>query len=169
MKRTLLGLAGLVLALPTWAQYSPAAATASAAPAVKLSELPPEFRKAPPYLQNQVCAELMASMYRLSMDLYRASGREPVKETAILVGTRAMVFVKATASLSDEEKAQAKRIAEAIERQPSDAAPAMKAFFFCEQRAQRWLAEGVVTPTDYQVTEQEVRRAVAPAPKPSRR
>lgn len=158
MKRALSCLAWLAVSLPVWAQQAP---VAPAAPVVKLSELPKAFRKAPPYIQNQVCAELMASMYRLSLDLYRASGQEKVKETAALVGTRSMVFVKANADLAEAEKAQAKRIAEAIEQQPSNAAPAMKPFFFCEQRAQRWLAEGVVTQTDYAVTEQEVRQAIA--------
>lgn len=161
MKRSFFLLAGLALTYQALAQVPPSSA---AVPPVKLSELPSEFRKAPPYIQNQVCAELMASMYRLSLDLYRGSGQAKVKDAALLVGTRAMLFVKANASLDENEKSQAKRIAERIEGGAAEATPAMKPFFFCEQRVQRWLSEGVVTLTDYQTTEQEVREAIAASP-----
>ena len=136
------------------------AAPVLAAGPVKDSDLPDVFKKEPAFVQNQVCGELMASMARLSADLYSASGAPKMRDAAIMAGTRAMVFVKATASLTKEESERAARIAAQIEQGASANKPALAPFQFCEARATRWLKEGVVTPADYQVTEAEVRLAL---------
>ena len=136
------------------------AAPVLAAGPVKESDLPDAFKKEPPYIQNQICGELMASMSRLSVDLYAASGVPGMKTAAIMSGTRALVFIKATANLTKEEALRAKNIAEQLEKKTSADKPAIRSFQFCEERAKRWLAEGVVTPADFQVTEAEVRAAL---------
>lgn len=140
------------------------AASVFAAPAelalVKEGELPTVFRNEPPFIQNRICGELMASMARMSKDLFVATARPAVKDAAILAGARAMLFVKANAALTAEERTRAKRIADQIENSATPAAPAIKPFIFCEQRAQRWIQEGVVTPEDYRELEKEVRVVV---------
>lgn len=143
-----------------------AAAPALAAHSVKESDLPDIFKKEPPFVQNQICGELMASMARMSADLFAASGQAAMKDAAVMAGTRAMVFIKANATLSADEGARAKRIAEQLERQASAANPVIGAYGFCEARAQRWLKEGVITPADYRMTEGEVRAALDSSVKP---
>lgn len=142
------------------------AAPVLAAGPVKESDLPEVFKSEPPYIQNQVCGELMASMSRMSADLYAATGAPVMKNAAIMAGTRAMVFVKATATLTAEEGSRARRIAEQLEKTTSPRKPTVAPIMFCEERATRWLAEGVVTPADMQVTEAEVRAAFDHAVRP---
>lgn len=142
------------------------AAPVLAAPPVRESDLPGAFKNEPPYVQNQVCGELMASMSRLSADLYAATGTPGTKTAAIMSGTRALIFIKATANLTKEEALRAKRIAEQLEQKASVDKPAILTMVFCEERAKRWLAEGVVTPADFQVTEKDVRTALDQAVKP---
>lgn len=137
-----------------------------AAGPVKESDLPDIFKKEPPYIQNQVCGELMASMSRLSADLYAATGAPAMKEAAVMAGTRAMVFIKATATLTKAEALRAKHIAEQLEKKASADKPAILPFMFCEARAKRWLAEGVVTPADFKATEADVRTALDQAVRP---
>lgn len=137
-----------------------AAVPALAASPVKEADLPDVFKKEPPYIQNRICGELMASMARMSADLYTASGSAGVREAAVMAGTRAMVFVKANASLSEDERSRAKRIADQLEQSATPGQPAIKPFQFCEERVQRWLKEGVVTAADVQLTEKEVREAL---------
>jgi hypothetical protein len=136
------------------------AAPVLAASPVKESDLPDVLKKEPPFIQNQVCGELMASMARMSADLYAATEAPKMREAAIMAGTRAMVFVKATATLTKDEGARAKRIADQIEQGATPKKPSLAPYLFCEARAARWLKEGVVTPADYQQTEAEVRRAL---------
>lgn len=136
------------------------AAPVLAAGPVKAPDIPNVLKKEPPYIQNQVCGELMASMARMSADLYAASGAPKMREAAIMAGTRAVVFVKANASVTKDEAVRAKRIADELEASATAKSPAMAALQFCETRAKRWLNEGIVTPTDYQVTETEVRAAL---------
>lgn len=147
------------LVLPFLAMMITAVPALAASP-VKEADLPDVFKREPPYIQNRICGELMASMARMSADLYSATGSPGVREAAVMAGTRAMVFVKANASLSDEERSRAKHIADQIEQSATPGQPAIKPFQFCEERVQRWLKEGVVTATDAQVTEKEVRAAI---------
>ncbi len=136
---------------------------------VKESDLPSEFKSEPPYIQNRICGELMASLARMSAGLYSANPNKPkLREAAITTGTRAMVFVKANAALTDEERARARKVAEQIEKSGSAKSPVVLAYAFCEQRAKRWLDEGVVTPEDYRVTEIEVRKALEASEKPKK-
>lgn len=138
----------------------PAMAAAPDQPLVKESELPANFKAEPPYIQNRICGELLASMYRMSVNLWQVSGRPKVKDAALLTGTRAMVFVKANADISKEEAARAKAVADSIEHSATPDSPAIKPYLYCEQRIQRWMKEGVVTPDDYLATEREVRAAL---------
>lgn len=136
---------------------------------VKEADLPAGFKNEPPYIQNRICAELMAGIARMSAGLYAANpGKPKLREAAITTGTRAMVFVKANAALTDEERARAKKVAEQIEKSGSANTPVILAYAFCEQRAKRWLDEGVVTPEDYRVTEIEVRKALEASEKPKK-
>lgn len=136
-------------------------------PLVKESELPAAFRAEPPFIQNRICGELMASMYRMSVNLWQMSGKPKVRDAALLTGTRAMVFVKANANITTEEAARAKAIADKLEQSASPDAPAIKPYLYCEQRVQRWIKEGVVSSADYLATEREVKAALdlEPAPK----
>ncbi len=124
------------------------------------AELPAEFRRAAPFIQNQVCGELMMSMTRVSKNLFEQTGNTKVKEAAVLTGTRAMVFAKANAALTPAERDQARDLARRLEQGVSEQAPSIKPFIYCEQRAQRWLKEGVVTDADYRLAEQDVRRSL---------
>lgn len=146
---------------------APAMAAAPTQPLVKESELPAAFRAEPPFIQNRICGELMGSMYRMSVNLWQLSGRPKVRDAALLTGTRAMVFVKANASITKEEAARAKSIAEKLEQSASHDAPAIKPYLYCEQRVQRWIQEGVVSSADYLATEREVKATLdlEPAPK----
>lgn len=136
---------------------------------VKESDLPAEFKREPSYIQNRICGELMASLARMSAGLYAANPNKPkLREAAITTGTRAMVFVKANAPLTDEERVRARKVAEQIEKSGSAKSPVVLAYAFCEQRAKRWLDEGVVTPEDYRVTEIEVRKALEASEKPKK-
>lgn len=150
------------------------AAPVLAAGPVKESDLPTEFTQEPPFVQNQVCGELMASMARMSVDLYSVEKAPKVREAAITTGTRALVFMKATAALTDEESVRAKRVAQKIEQSASPATPVLAPFQFCEARIARWLKEGVVSAREYQQAESEVRAALDAAlqrtakPSPSR-
>jgi hypothetical protein len=135
-------------------------APALAAGPVKDADLPDIFKKEPPFIQNQVCGELMAGIARMSANLYLASGNAPMKDAAIMSGTRALLFMKATATLSADEQARAKRIALNIESTRSPTNPAMTPLRFCEDRAKRWMRDGVVTEGDVKLTESEVRAAI---------
>ncbi len=142
---------------------------APAMASVTEAELPAEFRRAEPFIQNQVCGELMMSMTRISKELFDRTGNAQVKEAAVLTGTRAMVFSRANATLTPAELNQARNLARKLEQGVSEQAPTIKPFIYCEQRAQRWLKEGVVTAADYRATEQEVRRSLdEPPAKPKR-
>lgn len=156
MKRLLPFLAALV-AFPSFA----------AAP-IKEADLPDIFKKEPPYIQNQVCGELLASMSRMSVDLYKATNNPAMQNAAIMTGTRAIVFVKATATLTKEELAHAKDIAAQMERKANAKNPSINAMFFCEERMKRWIDEGIVTSADMQVTEAEVRKALTASPSAKR-
>ncbi|KVP96892.1 hypothetical protein WJ97_13790 [Burkholderia ubonensis] len=133
---------------------------ALAAGPIKEADLPDVFKKEPPYMQNQICGELMARMARMSADLYTASAFPGVREAAVMAGTRAMMFVKANAALSKEERERAERIADQLEKSATPGKPAVAPYQFCEERAQRWLKEGVVAPADVRLTEKEVRDAL---------
>lgn len=142
-----------------------AAPVLAAAPA-KTIDTPADFKNEPPYVQNQVCGEMMANMARMSADLYAKTGLAPMRDAAIMAGTRAMVFVRANASLTAEEGERAKRIADQLERSASADKPAIGALAFCEARATRWMQEGVVTPADVKLAEDSVRTALDQAVKP---
>lgn len=136
-------------------------ALASASSAVKESDLPDLFRKESPYIQNRVCAELLASMSRMSADLYSATRKQALYDAAVMSGTRSMVFVKANAQLNNQERLRAKRIAGQIESSASPNSPVIVPYTYCEERFQRWVNEGVVTPKIVLETEREVRSALA--------
>lgn len=127
---------------------------------VKVAELPAIFKNEPAYIQNQICGELMASMTRLSADLYEATGQASSREAAILTGMRGVLFVKATASLSDDERTRARNVAEKLENGGSMKQPTILPFRYCEERIQRWVKEGVVTKADVAWAEKETRAVV---------
>jgi len=160
MKRILPALLVLVAAAA-----APAMANAGS---IKTADLPDIFKNEPPYIQNQVCGELLAGMASLTADLYAAAGLPAVKEAAIMAGTRAMVLVKANAALTDAEQARAKGIAEQLERNASASKPVITPYQFCEERVQRWLTEGVVTPADFKAIEADVRAAIDKATRPAK-
>ncbi|KVP17260.1 hypothetical protein WJ84_03235 [Burkholderia ubonensis] len=137
-----------------------AAVPALAAGPVKEADLPDIFKNEPPFVQNRICGELMARMARMSADLYTASSLPGVREAAVMAGTRAMMFVQANATLSKDEQERAERIADQLEKSATPGKPAVAPYQFCEERAQRWLKEGVVAPADVQRTEKEVREAL---------
>jgi hypothetical protein len=162
MKRTLSFLVATLVAT-----FS--AGSAQATPAVTDATLPQAFRAQPPYMQNQICGELLLGMARMSIALYNQSGVKGAREAAAMVGTRAMTFLKANASLSDAEQQQARDIARQIEMSATPANPGAAPYEFCESRAQRWLKEGIVTAGDVKQNEAEVRTALdqlAPLQKP---
>jgi hypothetical protein len=144
-----------------------APALAVAAAPVKEADLPPIFKNEPAYVQNRICGELLAVTARMSANLYAASRAPGVREAAVMEGTRAVLFIDGTATLTDEEEARAKRIAAQLEPTASSAKPIMTPYVFCEERAQRWQKEGVVAPEAVKAAEADVRaaldRAVAPA------
>lgn len=126
---------------------------------VKEADLPNVFKNEPPYMQNQICGELMADMTRMSAALYKSTNRPAMQEAAIMAGTRAIVFVKANAALSADEKQRARKIADQLDKQ-SASKPSDRPVRFCEERVARWLKEGVITPADMKQTEAEVRKVV---------
>ena len=136
------------------------ATSALAAGPVKDSTLPDVFTSEPPYVQNRICGELMAGMSRMSADLYSFARTPGLRDAAVMAGTRAMVFIRANADLTADETARAKRIAEQLESQAPKGKPAAGTVSFCEERAKRWLKEGVVTQESFKRTETEVRAAL---------
>jgi hypothetical protein len=159
MKRILPFLVALLSAAPAFAA-PPAPASAPATAFVDEARLPAIFRKEPPYMQNRICGELMVSMARMSASLYEDSGITGAREAAVTVATRGMTFVMANASLTEEEKARAKSIADELEKEATPTNPTILAYKFCEERAERWVTEGVVTPAEVKATEQKVRAAL---------
>jgi len=145
-----------------------ASSSVLAASAVPESSLPDIFRKEPPYMQNRVCGELMVNMARMSLDLYTHSGIVGAREAAAVVGTRGMMFEAANAAMTDKEIARAQHIANRLERLATPQTPEILPYKFCEERAERWIKEGVVSAADFKSTEAGVRAAldkVAPLPK----
>jgi hypothetical protein len=162
MKRTFSFLAAALVAT-----FS--AGSAMATPAVTDATLPPAFREQPAYMQNQICGELLLGMARMSVALYNQSGVKGARDAAAMVGTRAMTFLNANASLSDAEQQKARDIARQIEMSATAANPGAGSYEFCEARAQRWLKEGIVTAADVKQNEAAVRTALdklAPVQKP---
>ncbi len=137
-----------------------ASASALAANPVSDANPPDAFRKEPPYMQNQICAELLVGMARMSIGLYAESGFIGAREAAVVVGTRAMTFEKANASMTDDEKKHAKDVAESIEKDVTPKTPGTENYQFCEARAQRWQKEGVVSTDDVKANEAAVRQAL---------
>jgi hypothetical protein len=142
-------------------------APALAAGPAKAGAVPDIFNNEPPYIQNQVCGELLAGMARMTADLYGATGQPAMKTAAVMAGTRAMVFIKANATLTADEQAKAKRIAQHLEQKANAKNPAVEPYGYCEARIQRWLKEGVVTLEDVRLTEVEVRTALDRSVKPA--
>jgi hypothetical protein len=157
MKRTLSFLVAMA-AVTLAGTFS--AGTALAAPAVTDAALPKAFREQPPYMQNQICGELLLGMTRMSIALYNQSGVKGARDAAAMVGTRAMTFLKANASLSEDEQKRARDIASQIEMSSTPANPGAGPYEFCETRAQRWLKDGVVSAAEVKQHEAEVRTAL---------
>ena len=149
MKRILTALAAMSVA-----------SSALAAGPVKESDLPDVFKNEAPYVQNRICGELMVGMARMSADLYSFSRTPGLRDATVMTGTRALVFVRANAALTDEESARAKSIAAQLESQAPKGKPASGTVAFCEERAKRWIKEGVMTPDEVKKTEIDVRAAL---------
>jgi hypothetical protein len=137
-----------------------ASASALAASPVSDANVPAAFSKEPAYMQNQICAELLVGMTRMSIGLYIQTGVVGAKEAAVVVGTRALTFQKANASMSDDEKKHAKDLAEQIEKNVTPTNPGTASYQFCEARAQRWMKEGVVSADEVKENEAAVRAAL---------
>jgi hypothetical protein len=142
------------------AMLATAPALAAGPVSVTDANVPAVFSKEPAYMQNQICAELLVGMARMSIGLYIQTGVVGAKEAAVVVGTRALTFQKANASMSDDEKKRAKDLAEQIEKNVTPENPGTVSYQFCEARAQRWMKEGVVSADEVRENEAAVRAAL---------